>query len=60
MCVLSGEFIYNLRNFVLKGWQFFFFVGQKLIESTNKYVFTATFERGKGSKSDVGDTFRSE
>ena len=58
MCFERGIHI-QFEKFCLKDGNFFF-VGQKLIKSTNKYVFTATFERGKGSKSDVKETFSSE
>ena len=37
-----------------------FLAGQKLMKSTNKYVLAAKFDRGRGSKSDVTDTFMSE
>ena len=37
-----------------------FLVGQKRPKSKNKYVFTAKFDRDRGSKSDLTNTFMSK
>ena len=37
-----------------------FRVGQKRPKSKNKYVFTAKFDRDRGSKSDLTNTFMSK
>ena len=59
MHALIEECVHNVRIFFFRMPKFFLFVKNDLKVEKN-YVLTSKFDRGRGSKSDVTDTFMSE